>query len=222
MKVKLINQKGKELEKQVELEPTVFEAKVNDALEVQALRVYSYNQRGWNAKAKTRSEVRGGGRKPFAQKGTGRARQGSTRSPLMVGGSVVFGPRPKDKKLSMSKKMTKAAIRSALSRKVKETALRVMDKLEVGEKASTKEMLDVRKSILPDNAANKSLKLVLVIGEGNMNLKKSVSNLKNVKVLLPEAINIYELSNSDMVVLTQQALDEVTKVWKVRTKNESK
>src|SRR5215204_522024 len=96
MKMKLINQKGKETEKQVELEPTIFEAKINDALEVQALRVYAYNQRKWSAKVKTRAEVRGGGRKPFKQKGTGRARQGSTRAPQFAGGGVVHGPQPRD------------------------------------------------------------------------------------------------------------------------------
>lgn len=219
MKIKLINQKGKELEKQVELEPTIFEAKINDALEVQALRVYAYNQRKWSAKVKTRAEVRGGGRKPFKQKGTGRARQGSIRSPLQVGGGVAFGPQQKDKKLHISKKMTKAALRSALSRKVKASALKVMDKLDVS-KASTKEMLEVANGVSADK--HKKSKIVFVVGEKNTALSKSATNLKNIKVLLPEAVNIFELSNATMVVMTEQALDEVTKVWKVRGKNEGK
>src|SRR5689334_11887047 len=102
MKITLINQNGKESKSTVELDSTIFEAKVNDALETQALRVYLYNQRGWNAKVKGRGEVSGGGRKPFAQKGTGNARQGSSRSPLQVGGGVTFGPQLKNKKLSIS------------------------------------------------------------------------------------------------------------------------
>lgn len=216
MKIKLVNQKGKSVAKQIELEPTIFEAKINDDLEVQALRIYQYNQRKWSAKTKTRSEVRGGGIKPWAQKGTGRARHGSIRSPLWVKGGVAFGPQPKDKKLRISAKMRKNAIRSAFSRKAKEDLLIVVDKIALKKEKLTKQMIDVVNSLLPKDNVHKAYKVAMIIGKVNKDIYKSASNLKKIRVLLPEAINIYELTKSDYIIFTKDGLDQITKVWKLR------
>ena len=216
MKLAILDQKAKDTSKKVDLEPTIFEAKINDDLETQALKIYSYNQRHWNAKAKGRSEVRGGGKKPFAQKGTGNARAGTIRSPLWVGGGTVFGPVPKVKKLKMAKKMRKGSIRSALSRKAKSEMIRVLDNLDLTGEKLTKQMMALKDALTPKELEHTKVKVAFVVHEKNELLSKSAKNLDDVKVLLPEAINIRNLTESTIVVFTEDSLNEITKVWKVR------
>ena len=202
--VSVYNKEGKEVEK-MELNDSVFAAPVNEHLVHMAVVLQLANKRQGTQKAKTRSEVRGGGRKPWRQKGTGHARQGSIRAPHWTGGGVVFAPVPRDYSFKMNKKEKAAAIKSVLSSKVSENKLIVVDSLEF-ETPKTKEM----KRILDNLKAEKAL--VVVEGEA-ANTILSVKNLKAARGVYSNAINVYDILKYDTVVVTKDAVKAIEEVY---------
>jgi len=159
------------------------------------------NRRRGTAKTKTRGEVRGGGKKPWRQKGTGRARAGSTTSPVWVGGGTVFGPRPKEYHMSLPKKVRRAALRSALTVRNQGAALKVLDKLELPS-ISTKSFAGIMKTL------NLSKPLVVVQGKDEV-LEKSARNIPYTKVLRTEGLNVYDVMRHEQLMVTVDALKKI-------------
>lgn len=206
MKIALKNMAGKEVG-QIELNDTVFAAAINGPLMHQALLRQLANARLGTHKVKTRGEVRGGGRKPWKQKGTGRARQGSTRAPNWVGGGTVFGPTPRKYTQALNKKMQRAALRSALSAKAGNGQLVVLEDLSVAA-PKTRTMVDMFKAL---DVAQKNVLLVLPWGEevDTTNVRLSASNLPNVKTLQSNYLNVRDLLGHDVVVLPSASLPSI-------------
>ncbi len=202
--VSVYNKEGKEVEK-IDLNDSVFAAPVNEHLVHMAVVLQLANKRQGTQKAKTRSEVRGGGRKPWRQKETGHARQGSIRAPQWTGGGVVFAPVPRDYSFKMNKKEKAAAIRSVLSSKVSENKLIVMDNLDF-EAPKTKEM----KNILNNLNVNKAL--VVVDGDAS-NTLLSVRNLQEARGVYSNSINVYDMLKYDTVVITKSAVKAIEEVY---------
>ncbi|NDD90725.1 50S ribosomal protein L4 [bacterium] len=196
MQFELLNQEKKKVGS-LELSDAVFAVTVNIPLVHQVIKAQLAGRRQGTAKTKTKSEIRGGGRKPFKQKGTGNARQGSIRSPLHVGGGQSFGPQPRDYTQSTPKEMIRGALRSALSDRVKASRFFVVDGFEL-KAAKTKafnEMLSKKWDL------NK----VLIVDDSNKNLELSARNIPNVKVLRTEGLNVYDIVRYDWVIVTQRA-----------------
>ena len=204
LKVDVLNMQGKKV-KDIELQETVFGVEVNDILVHTALVNYLANQRQGTQSTKTRAEVRGGGRKPWRQKGTGRARQGSIRAPQWTKGGIALGPKPRSYKYAIPKKMRKQALRSVLTSKVQEKSLVVVDKLELKE-IKTKEMVKV----LDNLKVNKAL---IVLDEKNLNVQASSRNIENVKTTLVNTINIFDLLKYDSLVVTEEAIKKIEEVY---------
>jgi len=189
----------------INLSEDVFGADVNIPVLSQALIRQLANRRRGTASTKTRGEVRGGGRKPWRQKGTGRARHGSIRSPLWVGGSTIFGPRPRDFSQKMPKKMRRLALKSALSSKVGENKMIALDVLSF-EAPRTKAFIEMMKNLeLEENA-------LFVIAEKNRSVEKSASNIRGVKVITTDSINIHDLFKYDRLIMTRDAIEKVEEV----------
>ncbi|MCB0090319.1 MAG: 50S ribosomal protein L4 [Caldilineaceae bacterium] len=188
---------------ELELSEGVFAAPVNKPLMHQALVRQLANARLGTHKTKGRSEVRGGGRKPWRQKGTGRARQGSTRAPNWVGGGTVFGPQPRKYTKALPKKMNQAALRSALSIKVDAGQIVVLDKLQM-DAPKTKTMLDALSALGVVDSS-----VLMVLPEKNAAVQRSANNLSNVKTLLAGYLNIRDLLGYDTVLLDKAALDHI-------------
>ncbi len=206
MKIALKNMAGKEVG-QVELNDTVFAATINGPLMHQALMRQLANARLGTHKVKTRGEVRGGGRKPWKQKGTGRARQGSTRAPNWVGGGTVFGPTPRKYTQALNKKMQRAALRSALSAKAGNGQLVVLEDLSVSA-PKTRTMVDMVNAL---GLAQNNVLLVLPWGEGvdMANVRLSAGNLPKVKTLQSNYLNVRDLLGHDVVVLPSASLPAI-------------
>lgn len=186
----------------VKLSESVFKTEIKKHLLHEVVVMQQANRRSGTASTKNRSKVRGGGAKPWKQKGTGRARAGTNNSPLWVGGGTVFGPTPRDYKYSIPKKIRQAALRSALSMKVKDNQLIVLDKLELKE-AKTKEMVSILKNI-----ANLE-KSLIVVDEISNDLRRSARNIPSVKVISYKGLNVYDLLFYDMLILTKDGLAKV-------------
>lgn len=186
---------------QVQLSETVFGAPVNVALVHQVIKAQLAGRRQGTAKTKVKSEVRGGGKKPFRQKGTGNARQGSSRSPLQPGGGQNFGPQPRDYSQSTPKEMMRGALRSALSDRVKASRLLVVDQFKLSD-AKTK----VLAGLLSDKF---KVEKALIVDDANVSLERSGRNIKNVKVLRTEGLNVYDVVRYDWVIMTQKAAKAV-------------
>jgi large subunit ribosomal protein L4 len=182
----------------VELNDAVFAAPVNEALLWEMVRMQLANRRQGTHDVKNRSEVSGGGRKPFRQKGSGRARQGSSRSPLHRGGATVFGPTPRDYSYSMPKKKRRLALVSALSAKVRDGELLVLDALDLAE-IKTKVLAGAFKTLEAQNA-------LVVIPEKNEVVEKSARNLPGIKVLRFEGLNVYDILRYDKLVMLRSAV----------------
>jgi len=204
-KVALYNTEGDQVG-EIELNPSVFDVEINETLMHSAVLMHLANRRQGNASTKTRSEVRGGGRKPWRQKGTGRARHGTIRSPLWVGGGTTFGPRPRNFGFTMPKKAKKLAIKSALTSKVKSGSLKILEKLTF-EEPKTKEMVRVLNSL---KAADKVL---VVTGESNSSVVKSARNIPGVKTLPAYQLNVYDILNCKNLILTQEAVNRAEEVF---------
>ena len=200
MKVSLYNQKGKEIGTTL-LPQEVFAVPFNSDLVYQVTRSLLMNQRQGTAKVKDRSEVRGGGKKPWRQKGTGRARHGSRRSPIWIGGGVTFGPvKEKDFKKKINKKVRRKALKMILSAKVRENLLIVLDKIEL-EKAKTKEFTEIIKKFpLPAKSF-----LIALPGMDEKVLRAS-QNIKKVKVVQARELNVLDLISSQCLVLPEEAI----------------
>ncbi len=190
---------------EVELSEEIFAAPVNTAVMHEVVKAYLANQRQGTQSALTRSEVRGGGIKPWRQKGTGRARQGSTRSPQWRHGGVVFAPKPRDYRISVNKKVKRLAMKSALSSKVNENELIVFNALDIAA-PKTKEMVKVLDAV----AAEKAL---IVLAEKDEIVERAASNIPNVKTTLVGTLNVYEILKYDKLILTQDALAKVEEVY---------
>ncbi len=198
----VVNQAGEEVSK-VSLSSDVFACEVNNQVMFDAVQVYQANMRQATAKTKTRAEVSGGGKKPFRQKGTGRARAGSTRSPLWRHGGIVFGPKGNQNfKLEMNKKSHNLAVRSALTLKVNDKDMIVVDAFNF-DAPKTKEMVKVMKNI---NAKEKTL---FVIAEDNDNFVASARNIPGVIITGFNNLCVYDILNADSVVMTLDAIKAV-------------
>ena len=202
--VSVYNKDGKEIEK-MDLNDSVFAAPVNEHLVHMAVVLQLANKRQGTQKAKTRSEVRGGGRKPWRQKGTGHARQGSIRAPPWTGGGVVCAPTPRDYSFKMNKKEKAAAMKSVLSAKVSEEKLIVVDSLDF-EKPKTKEM----KAVLDNLKINKAL---VVVDGDSANAILSAKNLPTARGVYSNSISVYDVLKYDTVVITKSAVKAIEEVY---------
>ncbi len=202
--VSVYNMDGKEVGK-IELNDAVFGVEVNEHLVHMAVVQQLANNRQGTQKAKTRSEVSGGGRKPWRQKGTGHARQGSTRSPQWTGGGVVFAPAPRDYSFKMNKKEKRAALKSALTSKVQDSKLVVVDELKFDE-IKTKRFAEVMKNL---NAS----KALVVLNENDEKVILSARNIPDVQTALTNTINVYDIMKAGTVVLTQDAVKTIEEVY---------
>ena len=204
LKVDVLNMQGKKV-KDIELQESIFGVEVNDILVHTALVNYLANQRQGTQSTKTRAEVRGGGRKPWRQKGTGRARQGSIRAPQWIKGGIALGPKPRSYKYAIPKKMRQQALKSVLTSKVQEGALVVVDKMELKE-IKTREMVKVLNNL-------KVSKALIVLEEKNLNVQASSRNIEKVKTTLVNTINIFDLLKYDSLVVTEEAIKKIEEVY---------
>lgn len=202
MKVDLYSEKGTKLTTKVELPKEIFGIKPNEVALRQYLRVYQTNQRRGTAKAKTRGEVRGGGRKPWRQKGTGRARHGSIRSPIWVGGGVTHGPRPRRFALSIPKKIARLALKSALSLKASEGKIKVLRELTFKEPKTAKASALLKKLKLEK-------RVLVVIPEGNENLYCSFRNIKGAAVRAARNLNAYDVVLAEDALILKEAVGKL-------------
>lgn len=204
-KVALYNVSGQAVG-EIELNDDVFGIEVNEHAVYEAVKSLLANKRQGTQSAKTRGEVRGGGRKPWRQKGTGRARQGSTRSPNWVGGGIVFAPKPRDYSYRINRKVRQLAMKSALTSKVESAELKVLDALTF-EAPKTKEMAAVLKNL------EVGKKTLIVLAEKDDAVIKSVNNLPNVQTTLVNTLNVYDILNNDSFVMTEAAVRKVEEVY---------
>lgn len=192
----------------LELPGGVFGCDVNEAAMHQVVKAYLANQRQGNASTKERSDVRGGGKKPFRQKGTGRARAGTTRSPLFRGGGVVFGPQPRDYRQAVPKKVRRLALRSALSSRAGEDAVIVVDDLQYTE-PKTKRFAELLNKI-----GSADGKVLFVIDSPRPEVVKSARNLPNVKISLGRDLTTYDVLWADKLVVSETALKSIEEAFK--------
>ena len=204
MAKEILNTKGEKLG-EITLKKEVFGVEPNMHVMHLALRRQLNNARQGSACAKTRAEVAGGGRKPWKQKGTGRARAGSLRSPLFAGGGVVFGPKPRDYGFNMPQKARQLALKSALSSK--EDQLVIVKDFSTIAEPKTKLMVSALKAL---NVSGKTLIIADMKADENKNLELSARNIPSVKVILPSNLNVKDLLEADFVVMTESAVNEVT------------
>ncbi len=202
--VALYNMEGKEVGT-IELNDAVFGVEVNEHLVHMAVVQQLANNRQGTQKAKTRSEVSGGGRKPWRQKGTGHARQGSTRAPQWTGGGVVFAPVPREYTFKINKKEKRAALKSALSSKVQNNTLIVVDELKFDE-IKTKNFANVMNNL----NVNKGL---VVLADNDVNVVMSARNVATVDTTLVNTINVYDVMKANTVVLTKDAVAKIEEVY---------
>ncbi len=202
--VSVFNMEGKEVGT-MELNDAIFGAKVNEHLVHLAVVSQLANKRQGTQKAKTRSEVSGGGRKPWRQKGTGHARQGSTRAPQWTGGGVVFAPVPRDYTIRLNKKEKRAALKSVLTSKVQENKLIVVDELKFDE-IKTKAM----KNVLANLKADKAL---VILNDNDQNVVLSARNIEGVETALTNTINVFDLLKHNTVVVTKAAVETIEEVY---------
>ncbi|MBR2847522.1 MAG: 50S ribosomal protein L4 [Clostridia bacterium] len=190
----------------MDLADGVFGIEVNEAVLHQVVVNYLANQRQGTQSTKTRTEVRGGGRKPWRQKGTGRARQGSIRAPQWTGGGVALGPKPRDYRYTLNKKVKRLAMKSALSAKVQSGEIIVLDNIVVDE-IKTKTVADMLKNI---NAAKKAL---IVLPEKNDNIYLSARNIEGVETTFVNTLNVYSILKYDSMVVTKDAVAKIEEVY---------
>ena len=202
--VSVYNMEGKEVGA-IELNDAVFGVEVNEHLVHMAVVAQLANKRQGTQKAKTRSEVSGGGKKPWRQKGTGHARQGSTRAPQWTGGGVVFAPTPRDYTIRLNKKEKRLALKSVLTNCVNENKFIVLDELKFDE-IKTKKMQAVL------DALNVS-KALVVLNENDTNVVKSASNIANIQTALTNTINVYDILKYNTVVVTKDAVKTIEEVY---------
>ena len=202
-KVALYNIKGDQVG-ELDLSDAIFGIEINEAVLHDAVVMQQANQRFGNSSTKTRAEVSGGGKKPWRQKGTGRARAGSSRSPIWKGGGITFGPKPRSYAYSLPKKVRRLALKSALSQKVQNGNLVVLESLTF-EDPKTKDMAEILKNL----KVNKAL---VVTADNNENIEKSARNIAGIKPLNVTGINVLDLLFHEKVVITKDAITKVEEV----------
>lgn len=202
--VAVFNTEGKEVDK-LELNDAVFGVEVNEHLVHKAVVAHLAAKRQGTQSAKTRSEVSGGGRKPWRQKGTGHARQGSTRSPQWTGGGVVFAPKPRDYSVKMNKKEKAGAMRSALTSKVNEEKFIVLDEFKLDE-VKTKKFVEVLGNL-------EVAKALVITKDNDQNLVLSARNVPDIKTVLTNSISVYDILKYDTVVITKDAVAAIEEVY---------
>lgn len=203
--VKVLNMEGAEAGT-IELDDTVFAIEPNQNAVLTVVKNYLANQRQGTQSAKTRGEVRGGGRKPFRQKGTGRHRQGSSTDPSQIGGGVVFAPKPRSYRYSIPRKIRKLAMKSILSSKLADNEMIVLDELNF-DAPKTKEMVKVLENIKADKKA------LIVTAKRNENLIKSAANIPGVRTAMVSTMNVYEIINHTNFVVTKDAINKIEEVY---------
>ena len=203
--VKVVNMTGKEVG-EITLSDVIFGAEVNEAVLHAAVRAFLMNQRQGTQSTLTRSEVSGGGRKPWRQKGTGRARQGSTRSPQWTHGGIALGPKPRDYRVDMNKKTKRVALYSALSAKVAAGDLIVVDDIKC-ESYKTKTIVAMLNAIGADKKA------LIVLPEVDNFVVKSAANVPGVKTSVYNTINVYDILNADKFVVSKAAIAKIEEVF---------
>jgi len=191
---------------EIQLSEDIFGIEPNEHVVYEVVKNHLANKRQGTQSVKTRAEVRGGGRKPWRQKGTGRARHGSTRSPIWVGGGVTFAPKPRDYSYKLPKKVKRLAMKSVLSSKVASGELVVVENIDL-ETPKTKEALKVLSNFELGRKA-----LIVTVGK-NENLVKGTKNLSNVNTTVFENLNVYDILNHESLVLTREALEKVEEVF---------
>ena len=204
-KINVMNINGQNVG-EIELCDSIFNVEVNEHVLYEAVRCQLANRRQGTQSAKTRAEVRGGGRKPWKQKGTGRARQGSTRSVQWVGGGVAFAPKPRSYKYTLPKKVRRLAMKCALSSKVQNNEIIVLDALTM-DAPKTKEFVAILNNI------KASRKALVVTAEKNENVIKSARNIEGVQTALVNTLNVYDILNHDTFVITTDAVKKVEEVY---------
>lgn len=202
--VAIYNMEGKEVDK-IELNDSIFGVEINEHLVHMAVLQQLANKRQGTQKAKTRSEVRGGGRKPWRQKGTGHARQGSTRSPQWTGGGVVFAPTPRDYSFKLNKKEKRAALKSALTSRVVENKFVVVDELKLDE-IKTKKFVEVLKNLNVEKA-------LVVLNDMDEKVIASAANIPTVKTTQTNELNVFDVLKYDTVVVTKAAVATIEEVY---------
>ena len=203
-KVSVFNMEGKEVGT-MDLNDSIFAVEINEHLVHMAVVQQLANNRQGTQKAKTRSEVSGGGRKPWRQKGTGHARQGSTRSPQWTGGGVVFAPTPRDYSFKLNKKEKRAALKSVLTSAVNENKFIVVDELKLNE-IKTKDFAKVLTNLNVEKA-------LVVLDSNDKNVVMSAKNIPTVKTALTNTINVYDILKYNTVVVTKAAVDQIQEVY---------
>ena len=202
--VSVLNMEGKEVGS-MELNDAVFGVEINEHLVHQAVVLQLANNRQGTQKAKTRSEVSGGGRKPWRQKGTGHARQGSTRAPQWTGGGVGFAPVPRDYSFKMNKKEKRAALKSVLTSKVQENKFIVLDELKLAE-VKTKEMKKVLDNLKVNNA-------LVIIGDDSENVALSARNIAGVQTASVNTINVFDMLKYNTIIATKTSVASIEEVY---------
>ncbi|OLA16213.1 MAG: 50S ribosomal protein L4 [Eubacterium sp. 41_20] len=202
--VAVYNMEGKEVDK-IELNDSIFGVEINEHLVHMAVLQQLANKRQGTQKAKTRSEVRGGGRKPWRQKGTGHARQGSTRSPQWTGGGVVFAPTPRDYSFKLNKKEKRAALKSALTSRVVENKFVVVDELKLDE-IKTKKFVEVLKNLNVEKA-------LVILKDMDEKVIASAANIPTVKTTQTNELNVFDVLKYDTVVVTKAAVATIEEVY---------
>ena len=203
-KVSVYNMEGKQVG-DIELNDAVFGVEVNDHLVHMAVVNQLANNRQGTQSAKTRSEVSGGGRKPWKQKGTGHARQGSTRAPQWTGGGIVFAPKPRDYSFKMNKKEKQLALKSALTSRVQENKFIVVDAIKL-EEAKTKKFAEALNNL-------KVTKALVILNENDANVVRSAKNIPTVKTALTNTINVFDILKYDTVVIDKAAVATIEEVY---------
>jgi large subunit ribosomal protein L4 len=202
--VSVYNMEGQEVGT-IELNDSIFAANVNEHLDHMAVVQQLANNRQGTQSAKTRAEVSGGGKKPWRQKGTGHARQGSTRAPQWTGGGVVFAPKPRDYSFKLNKKEKRAALKSVLTSKVNDKKFIVVDELKF-DTIKTKNMVAVLKNLNAEKA-------LVVLNEKDDTVIKSANNIPNVQTALTSTINVYDILKHDTMVVTKAAVATIEEVY---------
>lgn len=204
-KVDVLNIEGKVVG-DYELEDSIFAIEPNEHAVLQVVKAQLANRRQGTAKTKVRREVSGGGKKPWRQKGTGRARHGSSRSPIWVGGGVTFGPQPRQYKQSVNKKVRRLALKSVFSSKLANKQLYVVDKLEF-DQAKTKDFVKLISALSLEGSA------LFVLGSAQKNVFLSARNIPTVQVIQTNTINVYDILKYDNFVMTKEAADKIQEVY---------
>lgn len=210
-KLDVLNVSGEKVE-EIEINENIFGVEPNEAVLHEVVKNYLANQRQGTQSTKTRSEVKASGRKPFRQKGTGRARQGSFASPINTGGGVIFAPKPRDYSYKLPKKVKKAAFISALSAKVLDQKMIVIDDLKI-DAPKTKDVVNILLNVSEENKKNDLNKTLIVLDEKDDNVLLSSRNLPNVKTTFVGMLNVYELLNHADVLITKKAIEKLEEVY---------